>query len=130
MDFERLNKVPELRQKQRSCVLHHNLNVVILLGVVMLTFFASIHLVGSRHLGKYWTVIPMFCVVVAGIYRVLREDRLYAERTGFVCPVCGKSLYFSSDAVQRSALITKGLCPRCKADVVGTLLGEEVHSEH
>jgi hypothetical protein len=129
MDFERLNRVPELRQKQRSCVLHHNLNVVILLVVVMLTFFASVHLVGSRQLGKYWTVVPMLFVAAAGIYVVLREDRLYAERTGFVCPVCGKSLYFSSDAVQKSALITKGLCPRCKADVVGTLLGEEVHSE-
>jgi transcription initiation factor IIE alpha subunit len=71
----------------------------------------------------------MLCVVGAGIYVVLREDRLYAEKTGFVCPVCGKSLYFSSDAVQKSALITKGLCPRCKADVVGILLGEEGHSE-
>ena len=121
--FERLDRVPELRQKQRACVLHHNLNVLILMVVAMLTVFVSVHLVRFAHLSVYWMVGPMACVAGVGLSLVLRKDRLYAEGTGFVCPSCGKPLYFASDAIRKSALLTKGLCPRCKADVVGILLG-------
>ena len=73
--FERLNQVPELRQKQRACVVHHNLNVVILLLVVMLTFFGSIHLGRSAHLDVCWIFVPI----------VSREwgFTYYCERTGY-----------------------------------------------
>jgi energy-coupling factor transporter transmembrane protein EcfT len=63
MDIERLDKVRALLQKQRSCVMHHNRNVRMLLVVAILTFLVSFRVGGFRQLPSFWIVLAVGGVV-------------------------------------------------------------------
>ena len=110
---------PDLQAKQRSCVNRHNLHVLYLflclvpflvLGLWVARFSTAgcfALLIGALIVEFYVAAVPM-----------RRADDRYSQKIGFVCPHCGEPLYYASDSIDRSRLLTRGECPSCDLSVM------------
>jgi hypothetical protein len=120
----------DLREKQRSCARWHSVKALALLFIIFAIVFGRMFI--GRHLaipaGAFAWLISG--VAFVGAFLIFGTDRIYARKIGFVCPQCGRSLYYASDMYgSRSSLIRRGTCPRCGADVVALFTKQHQKSE-
>lgn len=107
----------DLRLKQRRCVQRHNGYVVGVLVLVMTTLVTWLpHLHRGDSFG--WMVGAVVTEAIGGIIAVVLLDRRFCRAIGFVCPHCGKPLYWPGDVGRRNPLVTRGVCPHCQRFVV------------
>ncbi len=120
--------LPEtLRAKQRECVRHHNQAVFGLVAVVFLTILGFLFLQPKGfHLRIGWLAAAVLIEAVPGFVLIKRRDDRRCREIGFVCPACGKPLYYASDRYAQSRLLTHGECPHCHGRVVPVGLTPEV----
>lgn len=120
----------DIRTKQRRCVRQHNLKVFALLLIVVSVLFVSLRFL-RRDSGRPDMV---YCALIAlgftvgGIVAVFRSDASYCRKIEFVCPFCGKPLYYASDTYVTSPLLTRGECPKCGRKIVAD--GESAKQAH
>jgi hypothetical protein len=122
MISRRIDEIPELREKQRECVRHHNARALILLCTFFLLIFGSLSM--ARNFAKPGLVVVSLTagVLFLGAFLIYRSDRLFARKIGFICPKCDESLYYASDIYgSRSSVIKRGTCPHCGTDIVALL---------
>ena len=105
---------PELESKRVAIARKHNQIVGWMLLVLLPTMFALA--IGFRHRPMSWLIVSLLALVFAEAYSILRLfkfDVEMCERTGFMCPRCGKPLY-----EPRGFISLTGKCPKCKESVL------------
>ena len=105
---------PELESKRVAIARKHNQIVGWMLFVLFPTMFALA--IGLRHRPTSWLIVSLLGLVFGeaySIYRLFKFDVEMCERTGFMCPHCGKPLY-----EPRGFISLTGKCPKCKRSVL------------
>ena len=108
---------PRYIEMRRKLARNHNSRVLILFLVLMVFLIAGVRLMASHRTAVYCVFGAAFLVEIAGIIFVFRLAKKQSIAMGYVCPLCGGSLYDGRD----NRLGFRGECPRCKKFVVDKL---------
>jgi hypothetical protein len=109
----------DLLEKQRICVRQHNLRVLRLILFLIPCTIGDLFVVHrNMPLGFALFALTYIILFYVGLVVIRRADNKYCYKIGFICPHCGKSLYYASDGYDVSILITRGECPSCKQSLV------------
>ena len=107
---------PEIRDKQRKLVHARNRRILLTtVGFFVLAFFPARFLPSRFDTLLYAILAVDFVALLYALLVVIpRADARHCVRIGFVCPACSAPLYRASSVGDLSALITRGVCPRCE----------------
>lgn len=106
---------PDLLAKQRICVNRHNTRVYGLFILLLPGFALAIYAMHIKNTAGFWSLIAVvFSGICAGMAVIKRADVKLCYKINFLCPFCGKPLYYASGSYDWSSLVTRGECPRCQ----------------
>lgn len=81
------------------------------------TCFAGLQVAKVHQTGGFTLIALSFVMILTGTAFMARQTRLQSEALGFVCPLCGKSLY----EPRHGRLSSSGECPHCKQPILDHL---------
>jgi hypothetical protein len=111
---------PQMSELRRTLARSHNNRVMILLVLLLGYIFTAVALtaVGLSPRAMLYFVLFVGCAFgVAGIVYVIRLSKRQCISLGFVCPLCGGTLYDGRD----NRLGFRGECPCCKKFIMDRL---------
>jgi hypothetical protein len=96
-------------------VRRHNARVIVLILIYLAAVYLIFHVTAPHSNQCLMYAICLFVPMVVAIFLwIPRSDASDCRRIGFICPRCGKPLYYQSSMFAPwSRLITRGECPHC-----------------
>src|SRR6266480_2853231 len=93
----RVELPPELASRQKVLVRHHNRRIMfVTAGCLGLCFIAARLLVNHASVAMVLLITAFVLFVYFTFVVVPRSDARESEQVGFVCPFCGRPLYYQS----------------------------------
>jgi hypothetical protein len=109
---------PKLAAVRKTLARSHNRRVMLLLLALMVFVFPAF-LLAQRHRDRDLVILAVGAGLfeILGMVYVARLAKRQSIALGFVCPLCGGSLYDGRD----NRLGFRGECPRCKQSIIDRL---------
>jgi len=109
---------PKLAAVRKTLARNHNRRVILLL-LAMMAYIVSILQLDQLHHDAMLVILMAGTALIGipGIIYVIRSSKRQSIALGFVCPLCGGSLYDGKS----NRLGFKGECPCCKQFVIERL---------